>query len=278
MTHKAVIEYERAKAVYESIKPIRGRAGDIRPLGKRRRVFERVCKVGDNYTYRFHNTDCVIFEPTRTIIQCGEWPSVMTAKFLYEYTPLYAYKRCNTVWVSSWMTGGNFVPLVKPLVLERQNDGKYMYKPEPYLIRRVDRTAAKAARGVLAPFLQWMKMFLKMSDGVVTHDIINEARKTLGIPVLNGRLYGLPRDFVLRKLADTQWAINEEHFPAILACIMSAVRDLDDHPGGYRVPMEDVPLLKSALYRLYEKHSGLNIYRTEEVMPYSKANSNIIVK
>lgn len=278
MVSKMVIEYERAKAVYESIKPIRGRAVEIRPLGKRSRDFEQVCKVGDNYTYRLHRTDCVIFEPTRTIIQCGEWQSVMTTKFLGEYTPLYAYKRYNAVWVSSWMTGSNTVPLVKPLVLERQNDGKYMYKPEPYLIRRVDRTAAKAARGVLAPFLQWMNMFLKMSDGVVTHDIVNEARKTLGIPVLNGQLYGLRRDFVFRKLADTQWAINEEHFPAILACIMGTMRELESFPGGYRVPMEDVPLLKSALYRLYEKHSGLNIYRTEEVMPYSKADPNIIVK
>lgn len=278
MVSKMVIEYERAKEVYESIKPIRGRAGDIRPLGKRRRDFERVCKVGDNYTYRLHNTDCVIFEPTRTIIQCGEWPSVMTAKFLDEYTPLYTCKRHNTVWVSSLMTYGNVVPLVKPLVLERQSDGKYTYKPEPYLVRRVDRTAAKAARGVLAPFLQWMTMFLKMSDGVVTHDIINEARKTLSIPVLNGRLYGLPRDFVFRKLADTQWAINEEHFPVILACVMGAVRDLDTYPGGYRVPMEDVPLLKSALYRMHEKYSGLNIYRTEEVMPYSKTDPNIVIK
>ena len=276
MVHKAVIEYERAKAVYESIKPIRGRAGDIRPLGKRRRDFERVCKVGDNYTYRLYNTDCVIFEPTRTIIQCGEWQSVMTTKFLSEYTPLYAYKRYNAVWVSSWMTGSNVVPLVKPLVLERQNDGKYIYKPEPYLIRRVDRTAAKAARGVLAPFLQWMKVFMKMSDGTVTMDFVNEARKSMRLG--NGGIIGMPMDFVLRKLADTQWAINEENFPVILACIMGTMRELESFPGGYRVPMERIPLLKSALYRLHEKYSGLNIYRTEEVMPYSKADPNIIVK
>lgn len=60
-TRGRIDDYASAKAKYESIEPIRGRSGDIRPLATRRNDNLTIRKHGDDYVVRLYATDVVTY-------------------------------------------------------------------------------------------------------------------------------------------------------------------------------------------------------------------------
>jgi hypothetical protein len=174
--------YIQAKAKWENIKPIRGRAVDIRPIGKRSRNWETIVQVdlgadkpeGERYAYaaRLHSTNVVTWYPDSTMgVKVDTYHTPITAKFIHEVSPLSCGKANRKLWVWNWQGGDNTkypVPYKDELRMRRQADGAWAplegYAPK---VRRTDRKATKPLQQQVAPFLNWAKAFLSMADGAI---------------------------------------------------------------------------------------------------------------
>jgi hypothetical protein len=175
--------YIQAKAKWQNIKPIRGRAVDIRPIGKRSRSWEAIVQVdlgadkpeGERYAYaaRLHSTNVVTWYPDSTMgIKVDTYHTPITAKFIHEVSPLCCCKTNRKLWVCSYGTGSESikypVPYKDELRMRRQDDGAWAplegYAPK---VRRTDRNVTKPLQQQVAPFLNWAKAFLSMADGAI---------------------------------------------------------------------------------------------------------------
>jgi hypothetical protein len=161
--------YRQAKQRYEEVKPIRGRSGDIRPLGKRRRDWERIVKVSESaYAIRLYSTDVVTYYEDGAIeLRTGGWASVSTAEMISLHSPFYATKRNKQVWVWHSDKHKYIVPAdINECLRMVRVDG--VYEPEtPQVLRQrvVDRTGIKELREKISPFIKFTKTMLALSDG-----------------------------------------------------------------------------------------------------------------
>lgn len=90
----AITDYAHAQSIYEGIRPIRGRAKDVRPLGRERRYdqYRIVKRISANqftnaetvsYACVLYQTDCVTFHPDNTItVKHDGWTSMTTRGFM----------------------------------------------------------------------------------------------------------------------------------------------------------------------------------------------------
>lgn len=169
----SMTNYEHYKNLWEAVKPIRGRADDIRPIGERRRDYEQVTRnqlASGKYSYcaRLYGTDCVEYLPSGNIIlRTGGWETPSTAEFINEHSPFLAFKQNKKVWIR---TKGMMYPVGKELILRPDSNGHYDPVNSVLIQKRaVNRDKAKAARAPMKPFLDWARAFMKMSDGWVMH-------------------------------------------------------------------------------------------------------------
>jgi hypothetical protein len=169
----SMTSYEHYKNLWEAVKPIRGRAVDIRPIGERRRDFEQVTRnqlASGEYSYcaRLHSTDCVEYLPSGNIIlRTGGWETPSTSEFINMHSPFPAWKQNKKVWIR---TKGVLYPVGKELILRPDSGGHYEPVNSVLIQKRVvNRDKAKAARAPMKPFLDWANAFMKMSDGWVMH-------------------------------------------------------------------------------------------------------------
>jgi hypothetical protein len=140
--------YREAKQRYEEVKPIRGRSGDVRPIGKRSRDHECIVKVSDTaYAIRLYGTNVVTYHEDGSVELCtGGYPSVSTAEMIELHGPFYTAKRSRNVW--AWNRYGNtdqnlkaekyLVPADGTPVKFVRRDGRYV--PEtPQIIKQRGR-------------------------------------------------------------------------------------------------------------------------------------------
>ena len=187
--------YNRVKAHYESVKPIRGvrAAQDIRPMYRRVRTHERV--VIDNrpdgawYGYRLYNTDLVMVSPTGIMeFKHDGWNSTATSQFIHEIGYRYfdrtfvCYKRNNKIWIAdqydySDKTTQNRYPIQSAAIQFKFIGGDTMpFRVTPVNVIEeikpiVDRKKMKEAMAVYKPMLNYMATVLKMTGGLLTHEM-----------------------------------------------------------------------------------------------------------
>ena len=166
--------YQDFKNLYDAIKPIRGRAEDVRPIGERRRDWERVEMDGDVVACRLYNTQVVRYYPDGRIgLRCGGWSSPLTADFAHTHSPWQCFKRHNKLWVMVPTETEKYMYYPVPTEGELQFHlvGNYWSPVGDVVVEKrvVNRERAKEARAPYRPFLQWAKTFLKMSDGWIMH-------------------------------------------------------------------------------------------------------------
>jgi hypothetical protein len=163
--------YIHYKNLFESVKPIRGRAEDTRPIGKRRRDWETIRMVGDVVECVLYQTPVVRYFPDGSVgLQCNGWVSPSTAEFMHEHSPFYARKRSNRIWVSHSRESTAYpLPNRDEVKFVLTADNKWA-PHEPILITKkvVNRNKAKEARAPYKLFLNYVETFLKMSDGWVS--------------------------------------------------------------------------------------------------------------
>ena len=176
--------YNHYKSLYESVKPIRGRAVNVRPIGKRRRDWETVRMDGDVVECVLYQTPVVRYYPDGKIgVDTGGWVTPSTAEFMYMHSPFMCRKRNNKIQVNPLgrhTEDAKYYPLPEhsETVFVLTSDNKYA--PEVPLIEHkqvIDRKLAKEAREPFMPFIKFMETFLKMSDGWLMHETREQVGK-----------------------------------------------------------------------------------------------------
>ena len=176
--------YNHYKSLYESIKPIRGRAVDVRPLGKRSRDWETIRMDGDVVECVLYKTPVVRYYPDGRIgLQCDSWVTTSTAEFMYEHSPFVCRKRNHKIQVNptgKYQDDAKYYPLPNhsETVFVLTSDNKYA--PSAPLVEHkqvIDRKLAKEAREPFMPFVNFVETFLKMSDGWLMHETREQVGK-----------------------------------------------------------------------------------------------------
>lgn len=182
---KTCASYESMERQYNATKPIRGRAVDIRPLGRRDEVDkESIGRRSDagKYVYmaRCYRTDVVRFYPDGVVgIYHGGHPTVTTAQFIDTHAPkgVYALIQHNQMWLCLNMDSSR--QEVEAICLPRGYEStdeiriqylndKWMVLNPPIVYRAmVDRPKMKEARAQVGEFLAYATTMLKLTDGWV---------------------------------------------------------------------------------------------------------------
>ena len=163
--------FRHAKLTYDSIVPLRGKrkAQDIRPLGQRRKTWERIIKIDDDtYAYRCYSTDVVtVSRDGSMFINHAGWVSNTTTEFINKYVPtVYAFRQYGLMWIR---VGTKYYPIprtglqFKDEVLE--TDLK-VYK------KVINREKSKELRKQTADFITFAKTMLPIIDWSQKYNVV----------------------------------------------------------------------------------------------------------
>lgn len=174
----SIRDYNDMKQKYESIKPIRGRSEDVRPISERRRDWERVVQDGEKYGARLYDTNCVMYHPNGDVeLAIGGWDTPSTATFISLYAPygVRSFKRYGRVWVE---VGSNTYPIPQTGTLRLNfvaSENTYVPAEVPKVMQRVvDRTKSRDVRKTVEPFRNYCRNMLKLADGWLSHDLVKQ--------------------------------------------------------------------------------------------------------
>jgi hypothetical protein len=164
---KRIVTYAEATLRYLQIKPIRGRAGDVRPLGGRRnddyRIAKQVNPLNDTTSYQciLYRTPVVEFKPDGDVeINMGGWNSTATRTFIERILYLNCYSKNG----SSVLCLGNNVEVVlhntKTTVVRRLENYPYTWElasSEPVYETQLDKKKANGVRQQYSEFEKYLK-------------------------------------------------------------------------------------------------------------------------
>ena len=167
---KRIQTYEEAKLRYEQIKPIRGRAGDVRPLGNRKndsyRIAKRINPLNDTTSYQciLYRTPVVEFKPDGDVeINMGGWVSTANRTFIERILHLSCYSKNG----SSVLCLGNnaeaqlvVLHKTKTTVIRRQEVYPFTWElvvSEPVYETQLNKKKANAVRAQYSEFEKYLK-------------------------------------------------------------------------------------------------------------------------
>lgn len=177
--------YAGMEELYKTTKPIRGRAEDVRPIGDRRRTWERIVrgveKAGADgevvYWYGAHLYNTVVvkyFANGEIELACDGWATPSTADFMHMHTPrgIAVSKQQKNLWIRNSEKRRHLVPQEGALRL-RETDGVWQ-SVTPITLKQivVDRTKMKEARESIKEFRDFAKTMMRLSDGWVMAETI----------------------------------------------------------------------------------------------------------
>ena len=242
----AFVDYAQMKKHFEETLPIRGRAEECRPIGRRRYDWYQIVEntisygmsednplgtFGKSYACRLYSTDCVEFMPTGDIIlRVNRWKGPTTMGML-----TYAMAHHGTIvsasgkWYFRNKKGEDFVLPTgtgQELVLHKSDDGEY----RPAEIKqeytyKARRKKLNEIRNTYKQFMEYARNMLSIDDKVAyDHKQNNEMCEGLGFSSFNliGG-WGNPvenRSKFLMKVVQSQ-ATNDLELMYRLACYAS---------------------------------------------------------
>jgi hypothetical protein len=189
--------YNRVKAHYESVKPIRGAraAQNIRPMYRRERTHECVVAQhradGEWFGYRLYDTNLVMVSPTGIMeFKHDGWNSTSSSQFINEIGVRFfdrtfvSYKRNNKIWVAdrysysdATMNGVSKYPIQSGAIQFKFAGGDTMaFRIVPMSAIEevkpiIDRKKMKEAMAVYMPMINYMATVLKMTGGLLTYEM-----------------------------------------------------------------------------------------------------------
>lgn len=183
-------KYNHFKDRFANTKPIQGRSVECRPIGQRRRDWEQIvkryivedgalaCEGQEAYGAHLYQTDCVMYMPNGDMyVKTGGWGTPTTAEFINRYiaSGMQCYKKYNKVWIT-YQEQSYPVDTVKPTVFRynKDTDGYTVENPQPMHQKVIDRTKIKDARDKLSAFRSYAKMMLKLADGWISNDLVEQ--------------------------------------------------------------------------------------------------------
>jgi len=193
----SIEQYKRFKDRYTNTAIIRGRTVECRPIAQRRRDWEQVVKRHvveegaldvegqEAYGAHLYNTDCVMYMPNGDMyIKIGGWATPTTAEYINRWTPnnFRCYKKYNKVWVE-YQNQAYPIESAKPTIFRfnNANDTYAIENPQPMHQKVIDKTKIKIAREKLNAFRNYAKVMLKLSDGWVSNDLVEQHAEPLAV-------------------------------------------------------------------------------------------------
>ena len=164
---KRIVTYEEAKLRYEQIKPIRGRAADVRPLGVRKndsyRIAKRINPLSNITSYQcfLYRTPVVEFKPDGDVeINMGGRGSTATRTFIERVLHLSCYSKNS----SSVLCLGNKAEVVlhhtKTTVIRRLEGYPFAWElasSEPVYETQLNKKKANNVRAQYSEFEKYLK-------------------------------------------------------------------------------------------------------------------------
>lgn len=271
------IYYAQFKSQYDGTKPIRGRAVEARPIGKRRRDWELIEMDGDVVACRLYNTQVVRYYPDGNIgLRCDNWQSPSTAEFVHMHSPWTCYKRNKKLWVMVPNGDSKYmhypIPKEGELIFQPTESGGWEPISEIVIEKQVvNRKKAKEVRTPYQPFLTWAKTFLKLSDGWIMHETRKQA-----IPMKDH--YFHYRDFTEPDILEMAKSGDDEKFLTAMCALLYDTGNTLEYRVAEKAVVEpryingvnmayaptyfdmrfSYDLLKSRLYRMLEKVSDIH--------------------
>ena len=267
--------FEGIKNVYEGIKPIRGRAVDYRPLGDRRRDWERVEKIDeDTYAYHLYQTNCVTIKRDNSItLNPNGWNSISTAEFMTAWSPFVVVRKSKVLWA---LINNVYIPILKPLNVRLDENGQYVPDTTMYLVKVLNKQRAKAARTVLEPFLKFAKSMLKLSDGWINYETRAEVQQER---LNNLRISNMEVSQFSKW--ETYVTTDESLYMTLLCELTDEIRPIESrskqpNPGGYRSYDHrfNYEAIRRKLYAMQEAQSN-DLFDIIRVSPSDKCIKNI---
>ena len=166
----SVTSYTEAKAKYDSVKPIRGKNDDIRPLGDRRAQHMRIVKIDDTYACRLYSTDVATFHKDgRAVFNTGGWDTTSTANFMTSCTPSgwWVSKRNNHIQAYHRHTDKYYVVQNGFTINTNTNEVSGYAIPTKQV---VNREQSKEKREPFKTFLSFAQTFMETLNMEVPHD------------------------------------------------------------------------------------------------------------
>lgn len=185
--------YNRVKAHYESVKPIRGvrAAQNIRPMHRRERTHECVVAQhradGEWFGYRLYNTELVMISPTGIMeFKHDGWNSTSSSQFIHDVgwrffdRAFVSYKRNNKLWVADKYdysdVGQKKYPIQSGAIQFKFYVDDINIRLAPVGVIEeikpiIDRKAMKEAMAVYMPMINYMATVLKMTGGLLTYEM-----------------------------------------------------------------------------------------------------------
>ena len=171
---KRITTYEEAKLRYEQVKPIRGRAGDVRPLGERKNDHFRIAKQVNplsgvtSYQCILYSTPVVEFKPDGDVeIVMGGWGSVATRTFIERVLYLSCYSKNG----SSVLCLGNKAEVVlhptKTTVIRRLEVYPFTWEltsSEPVYETQLNKKKANNVRQQYSEFEKYLKAMVNLRE------------------------------------------------------------------------------------------------------------------
>ena len=167
--------FAEAEKTYNETKPIRGKEGDIRPLGARHKQHYRIVKIDeDTYACRLYETNvATYYRDGKVKIDLGGWDTPTTRGFLERVLPAgwvnfrhnkfnHLVKGSNLTWYSvhdnqnhpKYIMGNSSV-----YINTNNNEVTGFIRPTRSVVNRAD---SKARRERYAPFLQFAKTMIEV--------------------------------------------------------------------------------------------------------------------
>lgn len=268
--------FEGIENIYDSIKPIRGRSKDIRPLGDRRRDWEGVDKIDeDTYAYRLHNTHCVTIRRDNSItLYANGWNSISTAEFMTSWSPFIVVRRHKVLWA---LINNVYIPILKPLTVRLDEDDEYVPDPTTYLIKVLNKQRARAARKLFDPFLKFSKSILKLSDGWINFETRAQVRDER---LNNLRISGMEVGALSKW--ETYVTTDESLYMTLLCELTDCIRPIESrsrqHSPNTHFNYDNrfsYDIVRKQLYKMQEaQDSGL--FDIVRVSPSDKCMKNIV--
>ena len=160
-------DYTDALRIYNNLKPIRGRAEDIRPIGRRKDVDAYSCrKVNDVIEFVLYRSPVIKFHPDNTVeLNAHRYMTIGTSSFIGYVLGLHRATKtgdniviCPTVQTKVLLQKNSTLKLRH---LPNSNEWEVLDSPTVYGYR-VNRTASNKVRARFSEFNKFFTGFLKL--------------------------------------------------------------------------------------------------------------------
>jgi hypothetical protein len=196
-----LLDYAEAVAHEASIKPIRGRSVELKPIGDRRNQHKTIRKNPDgSIACRLHSTDVVTFHEDGRIEVCwGGYVTQTTSSFISKLLGTSTALQHSHAWIMAQHNGGNTTSTIT---------GDYaMHPTEPNILRRiepVDKTR---------PWIRPAPLHFENPMPVITHRInragANRARKQ----------YKAFKDYIVRTMRIRDEGFSTQEFGEVFGWV-----------------------------------------------------------